>query len=111
MHGDREITADVRQQRLFTQTRTARGQVKIFGSQRSHIEIDTVFDPPAVNWGEVIRLFWGKIWRFFPINGTLQSRPRERCNIMRFLAVFQVRDREDKTRFQDPVQRDGVCLY
>ena len=29
---------------------------------------------------------------------------------MRFLAVFQVRDREDETRFQDPVQRDG-CVY
>ena len=30
---------------------------------------------------------------------------------MRFLAVFQVRDREDDARFQDPVQRDGwICL-
>ena len=31
--------------------------------------------------------------------------------MMRFLAVFQVRDREDEARFQDPVQRDGwICL-
>ncbi len=109
VHGDRKITADVRQQRLHTQTRTARGQVNIFGSQRSHIEIDTVFDPPAVNWGGN-KTFLGENMAVFPDQWHVTVSPERACNIMRFLAVFQVCDREDEARFQDPVQRDG-CVY
>lgn len=109
VHGDREITADVCHQRLFTQTRTARSQVNIWGSQKLHIEVDTVFDPPAVNWGGN-KTFLGENMAVFPDQWHVTVSPERACRIMRFLAVFQVRDREDETRFQDPVYRDG-CVY
>ncbi|MYD61974.1 MAG: DUF4962 domain-containing protein [Gemmatimonadetes bacterium] len=110
VHGDREITADVCHQRLYTQTRVARGQVNILGSQKLYIDIDTVFDPPAVNWGGN-KTFLGKNMAVFPDQWHVTVSPERACNIMRFLAVFQVRDREDDARFQDPVQRDGwICL-
>ena len=79
------------------------------GRKKLHIDIDTVFDPPAVNWGGN-KTFLGENMAVFPDQWHVTVSPERACNIVRFLAVFQVRDREDEARFQDPVQRDG-CVY
>ncbi len=98
VHGDRKITADIRHQRLHTQTGTARSQVNIFGSQKSHIDIDTVFDPPSI--GGVIRLFWGKICRCFPINGMSRFLPKRRVIACVFSLFFRCVIGKIKRRFK-----------
>ncbi len=46
----------------------------------------------------------------FPDQWHVAVSSEKACNSMRFLAVFQVCNREDKTPFQDPIRRDG-CIY
>jgi hypothetical protein len=105
IHGDRKTVASVRHQRLRTQTRTARSQVNLFGSQKSHIDIHTVFDPPAHNWGGN-KTFLGKNMAYFPDQWHVTVSPKSACKVMRFLTVFQICDRQDNTPFQDLVQND-----
>jgi hypothetical protein len=106
IHGDRNITASMRHQRLRTQTRTAQSQVNIFASQTSNIDINTVFDPPALNWGGN-KTFLGKNMDVFPDQWHITVSPKIACNIMPFLTIFQVCDRKNKTPFKDPVQKDN----
>lgn len=110
IHGERKITANMRDQRLRIQTQTARSQVTLLGSQKLGINISTVFDPPAHNWGGN-KVFLGKNMEFFPDQWHVTVSPNNACRVMRFLSVIQVCDRKEKLPFQEVVQNEaGVCV-
>jgi len=110
IHGERKITAHMRDQRLRIQTQTARSQVHLFGSQKLDIDINTLFDPPAHNWGGN-KVFLGKNMEYFPDQWHVTVSPKNVCKGMRFLSVIQVCDRKEKTPFQEVVQNDdGVFI-
>ena len=110
LHGDRKITAHIRDQRLRAQTRTATSQVQLFGTERLNIEISTVFDPPAHNWGGN-KTYLGKNMTFFPDQWHVTVSSIKACKTMRFLAIFQVSDKKDPGRFLNPVQEgDAITV-
>ena len=110
IHGDRKITANVRGQRLRTRTRTANSQVNLYGSQTSNIDVSTVFDPPAHNWGGN-KTFLGKNMTFFPDQWHVSVAPKNASKVMRFLTIFQVCDRQNDSGFQELAHdEDGIHI-
>lgn len=109
IHGERKITTHVGEQRLRIQTQTARSQVHLLGSQRLDMEVGTVFDPPAHNWGGN-KTFLGQNMDYFPDQWHVTVVPKQACDRMRFLAVFQVCDRKAGAGFGELIQSDEGIL-
>ncbi|MDP6040640.1 MAG: DUF4962 domain-containing protein, partial [Candidatus Latescibacteria bacterium] len=104
IHSARRLTANSKLNRLRTNEKTARTQVNFLGSSQLKLEVDTKFDPPAINWSN--RTFNGK--RGCPDQWHATVSPAEPCHKMRYLAVLQVRASADKNDYDLPVRsQDG----
>ncbi len=96
LHSPGKIEANADEQLLAT-TDNARAQIELLASDALKTAISDEFDPPALNWrdkksgGETIE---------YPNQWHLTAVPKEKATKARFLAIFQIQNREHLTSFE-----------
>ncbi len=106
IHSHKEILLDAADQQIFCETRTARSQVNLYGSHALMMELSTKFDPEPVNFrglrdedGDLME--YRDQWHIYA---------KSKGNATRYLAIFQVKGRNDDADFQQPVPDDKGAI-
>ena len=95
IHSHERIDLDAERQQFRCETRTAKSQVNLFGSEKLDITLSTKFYPKPVNYrnlrdenGNII--VYKDQWHIYT-----KSMGKK----MRYLAIFQIKDKSDPTDF------------
>lgn len=107
IHSHEEIQLDVAQQQIRCETKAARSQVNFFGSQKLDMSLSTEFDPKPRNFrglrdenGNLVE--YKDQWHIYAKSEGKTSR---------YLAIFQVRDINDSSPFEQPAPNGQGIIH